>query len=50
MVIGERKDDYMYEGDITDENGKVIVEPLKPIEPAEPAETIEPIEPIVEQI
>jgi hypothetical protein len=36
MVIGERKDDYMYEGDITDENGKIIVEPLKPIEPSEP--------------
>ena len=40
MVIGERKDDYMYEGDITDENGKVIVEPLKPIEPSKPTESI----------
>jgi hypothetical protein len=32
MVIGERKDKHMYETDWTDENGKVIVEPLKPVE------------------
>jgi len=32
MVIGERKDPHMYETDWTDENGKVIVEPLKSIE------------------
>ena len=29
MVIGERKDKHMYDTDWTDENGKVIVEPLK---------------------
>jgi hypothetical protein len=29
MVIGERKDPHMYETDWTDENGEVIVEPLK---------------------
>jgi len=29
MVIGERKDKHMYETEWTDENGKVIVEPLK---------------------
>jgi hypothetical protein len=28
MVIGERKDKHMYDTDWTDENGKVIVEPL----------------------
>jgi len=33
MVIGERKDKHMMETEWTDENGKVIVEPLKPIEP-----------------
>jgi hypothetical protein len=32
MVIGERKDKHMYDTDWTDENGKVIVEPLKPVE------------------
>lgn len=31
MVLGERKDQHMYETDWTDENGKVIVEPLKPV-------------------
>ena len=30
MVIGERKDQHMIDTDWTDENGKVIVEPLKP--------------------
>jgi hypothetical protein len=30
MVIAERKDIHMYETEWTDENGKVIVEPLKP--------------------
>lgn len=29
MVIGERKDKHMYDTEWTDENGKVIVEPLK---------------------
>jgi hypothetical protein len=32
LVIGERQDKHMYETDWTDENGKVIVEPLKVIE------------------
>ena len=31
MVIGERKDQHMLDTEWTDENGKVIVEPLKPI-------------------
>ena len=31
LVIGERKDKHIMETDWTDENGKVIVEPLKPI-------------------
>jgi len=30
MVIGERKDPHMMETEWTDENGRVIVEPLKP--------------------
>jgi hypothetical protein len=29
LVIGERQDKHMYETDWTDENGKVIVEPIK---------------------
>ena len=33
MVIGERQDRHMYETDWTDENGKVIVEPVKQIIP-----------------
>jgi hypothetical protein len=37
MVIGERKDKHMMDTEWTDENGKVIVEPLKPIK--ETAET-----------
>jgi hypothetical protein len=32
LVIGERKDQHMYDTSWTDENGKVIVEPLKEIE------------------
>ena len=31
MVIGERQDPHMMETDWTDDNGKVIVEPLKPV-------------------
>lgn len=31
LVVGERKDPHMYATDWTDENGKVIVEPLKPV-------------------
>jgi hypothetical protein len=45
MVIGERKDKHMMDTEWTDEDGKVIVEPLKPIEP-EPIEEVEPIAPI----
>jgi hypothetical protein len=41
MVIGERKDKHMMETEWTDENGKVIVEPLKPIEPIVPEVTTE---------
>jgi len=29
MVVGERQDQHMFDTDWTDENGKVIVEPLK---------------------
>ena len=32
MVIGERQDQHMIDTSWTDENGKVIIEPLKPIE------------------
>ena len=32
MVVGERKDPHMFDTDWTDDNGKVIVEPLKPVE------------------
>jgi len=35
LVVGERKDQHMYDTDWTDENGKVIVEPLKPDPDAE---------------
>lgn len=38
MVIGERKDPHMYETDWTDEEGHVIVEPLKEIIVAPPPE------------
>lgn len=30
LVVGERKDAHMYDTDWTDDNGKVIVEPLRP--------------------
>jgi hypothetical protein len=40
MVIGERKDKHMMDTEWTDEDGKVIVEPLKPIEP-EPNNNLE---------
>jgi len=33
MVIGERQDPHMMETEWTDENGRVIVEPLKPVPP-----------------
>jgi hypothetical protein len=40
MVIGERKDKHMYDTEWTDDNGKVIVEPLKVnSEKITPAET-----------
>jgi hypothetical protein len=32
LVIGERQDQHMYDTEWTDENGKVIVEPLKSVE------------------
>ena len=35
LVIGERQDKHMYDTNWTDENGKVIVEPLKEIEEPE---------------
>lgn len=35
MVIGERKDKHMLETEWTDENGRVITEPLKPVESSE---------------
>jgi hypothetical protein len=40
MVIGERKDKHMYDTEWTDDDGKVIVEPLK-VQPEEiaPVET-----------
>jgi len=44
MVIGERKDKHMMDTEWTDENGKVIVEPLKPIEP-EPMEDLTEVTP-----
>jgi len=37
MVVGERQDEHMYETDWTDDNGKVIVEPIIP-EPEEESE------------
>ena len=36
MVVGERQDQHMIDTDWTDDNGKVIVEPLKPEEPELP--------------
>tara|TARA_E500000318_G_scaffold7457_1_gene6974 strand:- start:9252 stop:11219 length:1968 start_codon:yes stop_codon:yes gene_type:complete len=32
LMIGERQDQHMYDTEWTDENGKVIVEPLKPVQ------------------
>jgi hypothetical protein len=50
MVIGERKDEHMMGTEWTDENGKVIVEPLKPIK-QEPMEYLtEVVEPIFEEV
>jgi hypothetical protein len=40
LVIGERKDKYMMNTDTTDENGRVIVEPLK-LEHELPSEEVE---------
>lgn len=37
MVIGERKDQHMYDTDWTDENGKVITEPIKEVAALESA-------------
>ena len=47
MVIGERKDKHMMDTEWTDENGKVIVEPLKPIEPEPMVDLTEVVEPII---
>ena len=42
LVIGERQDQHMYDTGWTDENGKVIVEPLKPVkEEVEPTDDAE---------
>jgi len=38
MVVGERQDEHMYETEWTDEDGKVIVEPLAPEPEPEPEE------------
>jgi len=38
MVIGERCDHHMMDTEWTDENGKVIVEPVKDIVEPEPSE------------
>ena len=45
LVIGERQDEHIYKSKITDENGKLIVEPLKP----EPEPEAEPDEVITEE-
>jgi hypothetical protein len=50
MVIGERKDKHMMETEWTDENGKVIVEPLKPIEQEPMEDLTEVSEPIVPEV
>jgi hypothetical protein len=48
LVIGERQDEHMLKSKTTDENGKLIVEPLKP--ESEPVyEEIEPEEVITEE-
>ena len=41
MVVGERQDEHMYETEWTDENGKVIVEPLIPPPPPPPEPELE---------
>jgi hypothetical protein len=41
LVIGERHDQHMIDTEWTDENGKVIVEPLKIVEPLEEETIIE---------
>jgi hypothetical protein len=50
MVIGERKDKHIMETEWTDENGKVIVEPLKPIEQEPMEDLTEVVEPIVPEV
>ena len=40
MVIGERKDKHIMDTEWTDDNGRVIVEPLKRIEPTKPTKPI----------
>jgi hypothetical protein len=46
LVIGERQDEHIRESKITDDNGKLIVEPLKP----EPEPEYEEVEPVVEEV
>jgi len=48
MVIGERKDKHMMDTEWTDENGKVIVEPLKQIKSTVPSEQMNNEEIIIE--
>jgi hypothetical protein len=48
LVIGERQDEHIRESKITDDNGKLIVEPLKP-EPEPEYEEVEPEEVITEE-
>jgi hypothetical protein len=45
LVIGERQDEHMFKSKITDDNGKLIVEPLKP----EPEPEYVEEEPVVEE-
>jgi len=40
MVVGERQDQHMYDTEWTDENGKVVVEPLIPEPIPEPEEEL----------
>ena len=48
LVIGERKDKHMYDTEWTDQDGKVIVEPLKVIETRQTV--YPPVEPVVEVV
>ena len=48
LVIGERQDEHMLKSKTTDDNGKLIVEPLKP-EPEPEYEVVEPEEVITEE-